>query len=69
MFLMLENCNNTNAKGKAEVSLAPTLASTGEQLTRQEVIDRQLTRGLKSKTHYVEPDDIEAEGSRRKRKR
>lgn len=47
---------------------APTLASKGEQVTKQQVLDRHKTRGLSQKDHIIPSGSQEAEGSRRKRK-
>ena len=47
---------------------APTLASKGEQVAKEEVISRHKTRGLERKANIIEPDEQETEGSRRKRK-
>ena len=66
MFFMLEDCLLKGTKCNLTPSTAPTLASTGEQLSRQDVIARQTTRGLTPKDHYIQPSDIEEEGARRK---
>ena len=47
---------------------APTLASKGKQVTKQQVLDRHKTRGLSQKDHIIPSGSQEAEGSRRKRK-
>lgn len=49
------------------VSTAPTMASTGEQVSREVVIGRQKTRGL-HKEHHIPIEEVEVEGARRKRK-
>ena len=46
---------------------APTLASTGEQLSKEDIVNRQTTRGLKRKPHVIPEDTVEVEGSRCKR--
>ena len=69
MFVMLEDCLIHGRKRMVNTPGAPTLASTGEQLSRQEVIARQTTSGLAPKDHHIPSDDVEQEGSRRKRKK
>ena len=61
------------AKGdKMAVRTDPTvkiLASTGEQLLREQVAARHSNRGIRRKDHIVPLEEIEEEGSRRKRRK
>ena len=69
MLVMLEDWLIAGTKCKVARSDAPSLASTGEQVPRQEVIARQQTRGLAPKEHHIPAGNVEQEGARRKRKK
>lgn len=69
LFTKLETHLVANTKPSLSDRTVPTLASTGPQLTRDQIKARKTTRGLKRKPHHLPVQDLEEEGSRRKTKR
>lgn len=64
LFRSLENCINSHTKPTPLPAEPPTLASTGEQITKAELEERQKSRpGITTKRHYV--DDPTPEENRR----
>ena len=68
LFLSLEQKIIDNEKVHVEAPQTKTLASKGEQISKQDVINRHRTRGLDRKDHVIPQGSEEVEGSRRKRK-
>ena len=66
LFKGLEEQLNKTTKLLVLSPDVPTLASTGEQLTKEQVIARQTTRGIKRKPYIMPEEDQEVEGSRRR---
>lgn len=68
---MLEECLKENRSLPVDNQQPPTLFSLGEQLPKHDVIERQTTRGVHKRpsTHIISQNDVEEEGSRRKRKK
>ena len=64
----LEKAISTKTVVECDDPVLPTLASTGPQIPREDIIRCQSSRGLKKKDHYVLLEQREIEGSRRKRK-
>lgn len=69
LFLRLEDMLTNGKKCIVkEDGTIPTLASQGEQVTRELVKERHSTRGIKRKEHVIEEQDEEVEGARRKKR-
>lgn len=68
LFMSLEEAITIGNPVNFELHNAPTLASKGEQATKEEVIQRQSSRGLKLKPQFVRTNDIVEEGKRKSRK-
>ena len=68
LFTNLEEHLEQRTKPRNEDQVVPTLASCGAQMTKEDVVKGMMHRGLKRKENFVGIDDVEEEGSRRRRK-